>query len=67
MLGLAPSKTHLFLWFQIVHASKMIREFNPPLAIPEVAMLAFSHHSSRVEVLESAAPLAAGPYTKTAV
>jgi hypothetical protein len=52
MLGLAPSKTHLFLWFQIVHALKMIREFNPPLAILEVAMLAFSHHSSKIKSMD---------------
>jgi hypothetical protein len=49
MLGLAPSKTHLFLWFQIVHAPNMIREFNPSLVIPEVALLAFSHHSSKIK------------------
>jgi hypothetical protein len=52
MLELAPSKTHLFLWFQIVHAPNMIREFNPPLVIPEVVMLAFSHHSSKIKYVD---------------
>jgi hypothetical protein len=49
MLGLALSKAHLFLWFQIVHAPNMMREFKPLLVSPEVAMLAFSHHSSKIK------------------
>jgi hypothetical protein len=43
MLGLAPSKTHLLRWFQIIHASKIISNFNPFLFSPKVAEAALSH------------------------
>ena len=46
-LGVAPSKTHPFRWFHQAQAPKITRELNPFLVNPTVALLEFSHHTSK--------------------
>ena len=46
-LGVAPSKTHLVQWLHKVQDPKITRELNPFLVNPTVALLEFSHHTSK--------------------